>query len=149
LRWLSLQEIKSERADGAIRRELASREYAQPPERPSEWRVLVQSQMRANAIVILHIRTERVAQTLLAEDNNINKAFASDRADQPLRVPILPWRSSCEWIARQLTEPCGWRTAPRYLIRDCVYGEISNGVSARWGFVSDRLSRRIVSHAQP
>jgi hypothetical protein len=102
LRWLSLQEIKSERVDGAIRRELASREYAQPPERPSEWRVLVQSQMRANAIVILHIRTERVAQTLLAEDNNINKAFASDRADQPLRVSILPWRSSC---GRSLTNP--------------------------------------------
>jgi transposase InsO family protein len=32
---------------------------------------------------------------------------------------------SAEWIARQLTEACGWQTAPRYLIRDRdgAYGE--------------------------
>jgi transposase InsO family protein len=32
---------------------------------------------------------------------------------------------TAEWIARQLTEACGWEPAPRYLIRDrdCVYGE--------------------------
>src|SRR6202040_3506576 len=33
---------------------------------------------------------------------------------------------TAEWIARQLTEACGWDYAPRYIIRDrdCVYGEI-------------------------
>jgi transposase InsO family protein len=32
---------------------------------------------------------------------------------------------SAEWIARQLTEACGWNEAPRYLIRDRdrAYGE--------------------------
>ncbi len=32
---------------------------------------------------------------------------------------------SAEWIARQLTEACGWREAPRYIIRDrdCAYGD--------------------------
>ena len=42
----------------------------------------------------------------------------------------LLWRSvtahpSAEWIARQLTEACGWNEAPRYLIRDRdrAYGE--------------------------
>jgi hypothetical protein len=32
---------------------------------------------------------------------------------------------SAEWIARQLTEACGWQTSPRYLIRDRdgAYGE--------------------------
>jgi hypothetical protein len=31
-----------------------------------------------------------------------------------------------EWIARQLTEACGWRNVPRYLVRDrdAAYGEI-------------------------
>jgi hypothetical protein len=33
---------------------------------------------------------------------------------------------TAEWLARQLTEACGWDIAPRYLIRDrdCAYGEI-------------------------
>ena len=33
---------------------------------------------------------------------------------------------NAEWIARQLTEACGWNEAPRYLIRDRdgAYGEI-------------------------
>jgi transposase InsO family protein len=33
---------------------------------------------------------------------------------------------SAEWIARQLTEACGWEFPPRYIIRDRdrVYGEV-------------------------
>jgi transposase InsO family protein len=33
---------------------------------------------------------------------------------------------TAEWIARQLTEACGWEPAPRFIIRDrdCVYGAI-------------------------
>jgi hypothetical protein len=33
---------------------------------------------------------------------------------------------TAEWIARQLTEACGWEPVPRYIIRDrdSVYGEI-------------------------
>ena len=32
---------------------------------------------------------------------------------------------NAEWIARQLTEACGWKEAPRYLVRDRdgAYGE--------------------------
>ena len=32
---------------------------------------------------------------------------------------------TAEWIARQLTEACGWEAAPEYVVRDrdCVYGE--------------------------
>jgi hypothetical protein len=32
---------------------------------------------------------------------------------------------TAEWIARQVTEPCGWESAPHYLIRDrySVFGE--------------------------
>src|SRR3954447_3530406 len=40
-----------------------------------------------------------------------------------LRVTAHP---SIEWIARQITEACGWEDAPQYLIRDRdrVYGEV-------------------------
>src|SRR3954468_1041352 len=33
---------------------------------------------------------------------------------------------TAEWIARQLTEACGWTAAPRYIVRDrdAVYGDI-------------------------
>jgi integrase-like protein len=33
---------------------------------------------------------------------------------------------TAEWIARQLTEGCGWEAAPDYIVRDrdCVYGEV-------------------------
>jgi transposase InsO family protein len=33
---------------------------------------------------------------------------------------------TAEWLARQLTEAYGWRSSPRYLVRDrdCVYGEV-------------------------
>ena len=33
---------------------------------------------------------------------------------------------TAEWIARQLTEACGWEAAPDYIVRDrdCAYGEV-------------------------
>jgi len=40
-----------------------------------------------------------------------------------LGVTVHP---TAEWIARQLTEACGWEPVPRYILRDrdSVYGEI-------------------------
>jgi hypothetical protein len=54
--------------------------------------------MRASAIVIQHVRQEYVAQVSLAEDDDIIKAFPSDRADQPFSMSILPWRSWRGWL---------------------------------------------------
>jgi len=33
---------------------------------------------------------------------------------------------TAEWVARQVTEACGWEWTPKYIVRDCdsVYGEI-------------------------
>lgn len=46
-----------------------------------------------------------------------------------------------EWIARQLTEACGWEWMPEHLIRDRdpVYGEISPVGFVLWAFVTGPL----------
>ena len=45
---------------------------------PRYRRILTQGQMCACAIVILHVRAECVAEVLLAEDDDMIKAFPSD-----------------------------------------------------------------------
>jgi hypothetical protein len=49
---------------------------------------------------------------------------------------------TAEWIARQLTEACGWEAAPDYVVRDgdCAYGDTSDG-SARWAFATAQRHR--------
>src|SRR5262245_11967013 len=50
---------------------------------------------------------------------------------------------TAEWIARQLTEACGWEAAPDYIVRDrdCAYGDDSYGAYTRWAFATDQLHR--------
>jgi hypothetical protein len=38
-----------------------------------------------------------VAQVPLAADDNVIKTFPPDRANQPFRMPILPWRAWRNW----------------------------------------------------
>src|SRR5262245_26011901 len=49
--------------------------------------------MRSDGIVVLHVTHEDVAQMLLADNNNMVEAFPADRADQTLRISVLPWRA--------------------------------------------------------
>ena len=46
---------------------------------------------------------------------------------------------NAEWIARQLTKACGWKDAPRYLVRDRdgAYGEAF--IFVQWGSAIDRF----------
>ena len=64
---------------------------------PRYRRVLVQGKMRARAIIIFHVGEEYVAQVSLAEDDDMIKAFPSDRSDHPFRMSILPWRLWRGW----------------------------------------------------
>jgi hypothetical protein len=50
---------------------------------------------------------------------------------------------TAEWIARQLTEACGWEQTPEYLVRDrdSVYGEIFTRRVRAMG-IRDRQLRR-------
>jgi hypothetical protein len=53
-------------------------------------RILVQRQMRPEFVVIARVGRKDPAQMDFAEDDDIVEAFLADRADQPLRVPVLP-----------------------------------------------------------
>ena len=53
-------------------------------------RVLSKSEMRSDVVIVGGINGEDPAQMGFAEDDDVIDAFPTDRADQPLRMPILP-----------------------------------------------------------
>src|SRR5262245_66386491 len=55
-------------------------------------RVLVQRQVRPSLVVIFLVGIEQMAQMPFAEHNNMVKTIPSDRTDEALRIPSLPWR---------------------------------------------------------
>ena len=54
-------------------------------------RILFQGQMRSELVVIAGVGREDPAQMGLAENDDVIEAFPADRADQSLRMPVLPW----------------------------------------------------------
>src|SRR4051794_31364132 len=58
-------------------------------------------------------------------DDLISVAIWGARAGPWPATHSVASRHSAEWIAQQVTEACGWESAPQYLIRDRdrVYGE--------------------------
>ena len=50
-----------------------------------------------------------MAQVSLAKDDDMVKTFPPDRANQPFRMTILPWRLGCCWPLAKAhrTEPPG------------------------------------------
>jgi hypothetical protein len=67
-----------------------SNKRAEPVDRPRAWRILVQLQMCSAFVVIAVVGRQDPAQMNFAEDDDVMEAFRADRADQSLRVPILP-----------------------------------------------------------
>src|SRR5215475_937458 len=51
---------------------------------------LGQGKMRPNLIVIASIGLEDSAQVVFPQNHDVIQALSTDRADQPLRMPILP-----------------------------------------------------------
>src|SRR4030095_16899703 len=49
--------------------------------------------MRAHRVVILHVTFEDMAQVLLACYHDMVQTFPADRADQALRISVLPRRA--------------------------------------------------------
>jgi len=59
-------------------------------DRPMAGRILTQRQMRPDFVVITCIGRKDLAQMGLAKDDDVIEAFPADRADQSLRMPVLP-----------------------------------------------------------
>ena len=52
--------------------------------------VFLERKMGTDAIVIVGIGSEDLAQMGLAQDQNMVQAFSPDRADEPFSVSVLP-----------------------------------------------------------
>ncbi len=65
-------------------------ELAEPLDRPMARRILVQGQMCSEFVLVAGVGRKNPAQMGFAEDDDVIEAFSADRADQPLRMPILP-----------------------------------------------------------
>jgi hypothetical protein len=65
-------------------------EVTEPLDRPTVRRILVQRQMRSEFVVVDRVGTKDSTQVGVAEDGDVIEAFPTDRADQPLRMPVLP-----------------------------------------------------------
>ena len=58
--------------------------------RPTARRILAQGQVRSQFVVIAGVGRKDPAQMGLAVDDDVVEAFPADRADQSLRMPVLP-----------------------------------------------------------
>ena len=67
-----------------------SNELAEPVDRPMIRRIFVQGQMCSAFVVIAGAGRKDPAQIALAEDEVMIEALPADRADQSLRMPVLP-----------------------------------------------------------
>ena len=63
-----------------------SSELTKSLDRPMAWRILAQRQMRSQFVVVTDIGRKDPAQMGL----DVIEALPAGRADQPLRMPVLP-----------------------------------------------------------
>ena len=61
--------------------------------RSMDWGVFVQLQVSPDSVVIRDVSFEDAAEVSLAEHDHVVETLASDRADQPFHVSVLPWGS--------------------------------------------------------
>src|SRR4029077_10264704 len=109
-------------------------------------RILGQGQMRPKMVVVGSIGLEDLAQMVLAEDHDVIQALPTDRADQPLRVSVLPGRTRRRW---SVPDPHGSK-ASRYglaVASIAVTNEMSGRLIPWEGFcdlLRDPFRRRMV-----
>ena len=65
-------------------------DVTEPLNGPTVRRILVQRQMRAVFVVIADVGNKNSTQVRFTEYDDVIQAFPADRANQPLRMPILP-----------------------------------------------------------
>ena len=92
-----------------------------------------------------------MAQVPLAEDDDMIKTFPSDRANQPFRMSILPWRLGRGWPVANVHSPKP--LAETFLVNPVA---IADDVP-RWAFPAAGFGElpghpfgpRVCRHAQP
>src|SRR3981081_4385413 len=57
---------------------------------PRYGRILIQGQVRARVIIVVHIRQQHVTKMPLAKHSHMVKALPSDRTDKSFRISVLP-----------------------------------------------------------
>ena len=67
-----------------------SSDFTEPLNGTKKRYVLIQRQMSSEPVVITRVGRKDPAQVSFAEDDDVIRAFPADRADQSLRMPILP-----------------------------------------------------------
>jgi hypothetical protein len=65
-------------------------ELAESLDRAMGRRIFIEGQMRSELIVIAGVVSKDSTQVGVAEDDDVIEAFPPDRADQSLRMPVLP-----------------------------------------------------------
>src|SRR5580704_2793527 len=125
-------------------------ELAEPLDRPMARRILIQGQMPSEFVVIAGVGRKNLAQMGFAEDDDVIEAFPADRADQSLRMPILPGRPRGSRVIAY--------THRRKTLRDrLTVGPISVSDHVVWCFIprdgigdltGDPLRRRMGRHRQ-
>src|SRR6267154_5271961 len=125
-------------------------DVTKPVDRTRKRRVLSQSEMRPDMVVIGSISLENLTQVGLAKDHDVIQAFSTDRANQPLGMPILPGCARRNRVipdAHRRNAPLEGTTVAGVAVAD----QMGRRLVPRKGLgnlARDPLRRRMVGHAQ-
>jgi hypothetical protein len=100
------------------------------------------------------VKEECLSKVLLIGERSLRLAVSEYVAHYHAELGVTA-RPNAEWLARQLTEACGWDEPPRYLIRDrdSAYGAAfirrirAMGYSRPTGLGAVALAERICGEA--
>jgi hypothetical protein len=67
-----------------------SSDFSEPLNGTKKRYVVGECKMRPDIVVIVAVSPEDPAQMGFAKDDDVIETFLADRADQPLRMPVLP-----------------------------------------------------------
>src|SRR5580704_18369224 len=105
-----------------------SGELAEALDRSMARRILAQRQMCSQVVVIDAVGRKDSAQVGLAEDDDVIEAFPADRADQSLRMPVLP----------------GWPRGDRVIAYAHGCKTLRDGVAVALVAIPDHVVRRLI-----
>ena len=55
-----------------------------------EWGILLERKVRAHPIVVSRVTRQQITEMPFAQDHDVVEALASDRANQPFNMTVLP-----------------------------------------------------------